>query len=120
MNLARHIERANRVLRDRLINAHVIIDPDGAASLCDGVYLASEKDLVQTTEGEVTVNNVGPTLCVLLSDLPSPPLTDQILTVAVQQGNGTFAPPIRYRVTNTGDDGYGWTKMNLVNAPAVA
>lgn len=110
----RLLDRMQRGVHKRLDNAHVILDPDGGAYPCDGNYRADSSDYVPDGEGGVAINSVAPVLSVYLPDLPVAPATKMVVSVALLQVDRTYAIPVRYRITDTQDDGYGGTKLLLV------
>ena len=107
------LNRATKVIRDKFSDARVVLDPDHAAHACAGIFHAPQKDYVPDGEGGVTLNSVGPVVDVRLADLPLTPATKAIVSIALRQPDGTYAAPIRYRVTDTQDDGYGGMKLLL-------
>lgn len=65
-------------------------------------------------QGGVAVCSTDPVVDVRLADLPVVPKTKDVLTIETRLPDGTFAVPVRYRVKDTRDDGYGGMKLALV------
>lgn len=108
------LHRATRVIRDKFSDCRVVLDPDGAAHACPGIFHAPHEEMVADGEGGVAVCSTDPVADVRLADLPVVPKTKDVVTVEARLPDGGYDAPVRYRVKDTRDDGYGGMKLALV------
>ncbi len=111
---ARLVERAEKGIRDVLSDCRVTLDPDGGAYTCTGIFFAPHQEVVADGEGSVAVASTDPTVDIHAADLPVTPKTRDVVAIELQQADGTYAAPVRYRVTDTQDNGHGSVKLQLV------
>lgn len=104
----------NTEMRDVFGNARLILDPDDAAYQCDAIFEAPEKDFVPDGEGGVTVAGTGPTADVRLADLPIEPKTRMMVAIELRDAAGEYRSAVRFRITDTQDDGSGGMKLLLI------
>jgi hypothetical protein len=108
------LNRATKVIRDKFSDCRVVLDPDGSAYACKGIFHAPHEDFVPDGEGAVTICSTDPVVDVRLADLPVVPKDRDVLTISLQLPDGTYADPQRFRVKDTQDDGYGSMKLLLM------
>jgi len=108
--------RANVTVERQMKNCRVTVDPTGTPHTCDGSFKADQRDFVPVGEGGVEVNNIAPTVAIRMSALPVEVKTRDHVDIALQQRDGTFAAAVRYQVSDTMDDGFGWTRLILAVA----
>ncbi len=108
------LNRARAVIRQKMQDCRVVLDPDGAAHACPGIFHAPHEEMVADGEGGVAVCSTDPVVDIDLDQLPVVPKTKDVLTVEARLPDGGFAAPVRYRVKDTQDDGYGSVKLRLV------
>lgn len=109
------LQRANQTVVNTLKDCAVVLDPDGIASACFGIFDAPHQEVAEGPEGPA-LGTVDPAVTFVLEDLDRDPVTRDILTVAVQNPDGTHETAVRYRVGETMRDGHGKMTAQLIKA----
>lgn len=108
------LHRATRVIRDKFWDCRVTLDPDGAAHQCAGIFHAPHEEMVPDGQGGVAICSTDPVVDVRLADLSVVPKTKDILIIEARHPDGGYDAPVRYRVKDAREDGYGSMKLALV------
>lgn len=110
---AAQAKRVRETTHNAFKDCLVVLDPDGDAHSCTGIFDAPYEEVVPDDEGGVGLCSIDPTVTVDLALLGATPKTRDILTVRVQNADGTYEAAVRYRVKETQPDGYGSMTMPL-------